>query len=194
MWPQRHYGTKDRHWGSHESYLMMLEAIDQMREQVVGLHHMAASGGANQAVTDEIEQRIQYVHQSLIIQRRHIVGLHDRIMDTAERWHKRLEKVESSARKRVARRVSELSADAIDDGFDPRGFFVYVLSYRDEIMYVGQSRNILSRLGQHMTNRERRHKVDHIALFRCKNERAMTELEDHLIADNRPPWNIRGIT
>jgi hypothetical protein len=88
-----------------------------------------------------------------------------------------------------------VSLNLIDHAFDPRGFFVYLL-WGDNIerpLYVGQSRNLFARLGQHMSNRERKHLVKRVQVMRCKSEADMTSTENRLIALYQPPLNIVGI-
>lgn len=72
--------------------------------------------------------------------------------------------------------------------FDPHGFFVYVLFDNKRALYVGQSINVLSRLGAHMT-RDRRQFIHSVRVYRCANRSRMDRLEIDLIRYYSPPWN-----
>ncbi len=91
--------------------------------------------------------------------------------------------------------LSEIVLDAIGDGFDPHGYFVYCLwgFGRDHPLYVGLSRNVLSRLGTHLGGLRRRNSIERVTLIRCETESAMVATEARLIREHQPPWNTVGI-
>lgn len=94
----------------------------------------------------------------------------------------------------VLRRMTSEAVARISDPeatFIPHGFFVYLLwgADADRPMYVGQSRNILSRLGSHMQNPERGPHVHSVQLLRCESKKAMDEMERSLIVGYQPAWN-----
>lgn len=101
------------------------------------------------------------------------------------------------ARVEQARRVilGRFVNEGVADSFDPRGYFVYLLWGDDEVtpIYVGQSRNVLSRVGTHMQARDRAHLVRRVQFIRCATNRAMLRLEMDLIKQYRPPLNVVGI-
>jgi len=78
------------------------------------------------------------------------------------------------------------------DGFNPNGFFVYMLWDRteDQPIYIGASRNILARLGNHLVNPDRRHRVGRVTLVRCWSRVAMAATENKLIDFYRPELNL----
>lgn len=77
---------------------------------------------------------------------------------------------------------------------NPIGYYVYFLwAYGGELMYVGESRNILGRLGDHMRNPERQYAICRITTIECADEAAMHRLEGAAIREHQPPWNILGI-
>lgn len=79
-------------------------------------------------------------------------------------------------------------------GLSPHGFFVYLLCGEDgQVMYVGQSTNILSRLGSHMGARWKREGTVEVKLIRCSNNEQMMRLETLLIRQHAPPWNTAGV-
>ena len=80
------------------------------------------------------------------------------------------------------------------DGIDPTGFYVYLLwavQGDDKPLYVGQSANLLARLGAHLGNGSKRSKVGWVTYHRCASEQAMIRREGELIRRYRPPWNLR---
>lgn len=78
--------------------------------------------------------------------------------------------------------------------FDPRGNFVYALwDDADRLLYVGQSANVLARLGVHMSNQDRRSKIAAVTVMRCETRDIMHDTEQRLIREHAPPWNIRGV-
>jgi hypothetical protein len=85
------------------------------------------------------------------------------------------------------------SAAKLGDGFNPNGYFVYVLwgDEADQPLYVGQSINVLARLGAHMNEPLKRAAVQSVALIRCKSQKHMTATEIELIRTLRPEWNVR---
>lgn len=87
------------------------------------------------------------------------------------------------------------AGEAVIDGFDPHGWFVYILwgNDPDRPLYVGQSTNVLSRLGSHLGQNERRATVRRVSLIRCDTRADMNEVEWDLIAGLRPSLNILGI-
>lgn len=90
--------------------------------------------------------------------------------------------------------ILQVERAAIADGFEPHGFFVYLLLDRDgDPLYVGRSENVLARLGNHLGGPRRRWKVHTVSLIRCRDLRHADQLEGELIRHHRPPWNIAGV-
>lgn len=91
-------------------------------------------------------------------------------------------------------RVS-LAGLAADWDVDPTGFFVYILWERgvERPLYVGQSRNVLARLGQHLSNPDRKHRIAKVRLIKCADERTMCAHEKDLIEHFQPALNIVGV-
>jgi hypothetical protein len=79
------------------------------------------------------------------------------------------------------------------DGFNPNGFFVYMLWDRSEThpIYVGATRNVMSRVGDHLRNPERRHRIGRVTLVRCASATAMEATEADLIDHYQPEFNAR---
>lgn len=87
-------------------------------------------------------------------------------------------------------RAELLASDG--DGVDPAGYYVYLLwgvQGDDVPVYVGQSGNILHRLGNHLGDAGKRAGVGWITLIRCTSELAMVRREGELIRKYRPAWN-----
>jgi hypothetical protein len=81
-----------------------------------------------------------------------------------------------------------------DDDFDPRGFFVYLLRGDEgQVLYVGQSTNILGRLGAHLGDSDKHAHVRRVSLIRCLDAATMNTTEWQLIRRHQPPWNIVGV-
>jgi hypothetical protein len=79
------------------------------------------------------------------------------------------------------------------DGFNPNGFFVYMLWDRSEThpVYVGATQNVMSRVGVHLRNPDRRHRIGRVTLIRCSSVEAMENTEADLIDHYRPEFNGR---
>lgn len=78
---------------------------------------------------------------------------------------------------------------------DPRGFFVYCLwgDHPTCPLYVGQSANVLNRLGAHFGDREKVLAIRRVSLIRCASVVLMLATERKLIRRYQPPWNAMGI-
>jgi hypothetical protein len=77
--------------------------------------------------------------------------------------------------------------------FDPHGFCVYLLWGNDEErpIYVGQSINVMGRVGSHMTS-DKGPLTRRVQIVRCASREQMCELESALIELYQPPMNIAG--
>uniref|UniRef100_A1UJS0 Excinuclease ABC, C subunit domain protein n=2 Tax=unclassified Mycobacterium TaxID=2642494 RepID=A1UJS0_MYCSK len=84
-------------------------------------------------------------------------------------------------------------AEHLDEFFNPHGGFVYLLWGEDPNtpLYVGQSTNILSRLGAHMGDKTKRALVKRVQLIRCSTEK-LADTEWRLIQHYQPPLNVVG--
>lgn len=95
-----------------------------------------------------------------------------------------------------ALRLGQLIDGAVIVGtIDPRAHHVYVLwgDDRGRPLYVGQSRQVLTRLSSHMQDPQKKIHVRHITVLRCVDDPAMCELERSLIDRHQPPFNVAGI-
>src|SRR5208283_4700464 len=100
---------------------------------------------------------------------------------------------EAVSRARHAALARRIETTGIGEVFDPEGYFVYILWGADERpIYVGQSTNILSRLGSHLGDRTKRRLITKVQLVRCATRHVMDITEDDLIAHYRPQLNIAG--
>lgn len=114
-----------------------------------------------------------------------------------ERWEavevarERREIAIEKARTVAEKRVVEAS---IGDSFDPHGYFVYILWGDDpeRPVYIGQSINVISRLGTHLSDRQKRSLTRRIQLIKCCGKRSMDSTEMRLIAEYKPLLNIAG--
>lgn len=78
-----------------------------------------------------------------------------------------------------------------EGGFDPRGCYVYVLwDQSGEPIYVGQSTNVLSRVGSHMSPGRKGPDVARVSFIRCASKESMCALERHMIFLLNPRLNI----
>ncbi|MEN6544516.1 MAG: GIY-YIG nuclease family protein [Armatimonadia bacterium] len=73
--------------------------------------------------------------------------------------------------------------------FSPHGCFVYLLwgNDRERPLYVGQSANVLRRLGQHIDERGRQ--IRDFEVISCDSRPEMDRLEQVLIETLKPMWN-----
>lgn len=91
-------------------------------------------------------------------------------------------------------RTAARLAGGMGDDFDPRGYFVYILrGANGEVLYVGQSSNILARLGTHLGDTKKQPHVHRVSLIRCADARAMSAAERRLIRTHQPLWNVVGV-
>lgn len=111
-----------------------------------------------------------------------------RRIEALERTTKRLRDVAATARKNA---LATRASVNLNDSFNPNGFYVYALWGKDDAcpLYVGQSTNVLARLGSHLGDRNKRGHVERVTLIRCRGPREMDLTERELIKHHRPPWN-----
>jgi hypothetical protein len=105
-------------------------------------------------------------------------------------------------REELCRRIEEakeeaarqIAAESIDGSFDPAGCFVYILwgADPDRPVYVGQSSNVLGRIGEHMGDRGKRELTRRVQVIRCQDKAVMNQTEAQLIRALRPLLNIAG--
>jgi excinuclease UvrABC nuclease subunit len=70
---------------------------------------------------------------------------------------------------------------------------LYVLWHdKGDPIYVGQSRNVFHRLGQHFGNGEKRRLTQYVQVYECESTVLMKQLEVDLIDEYRPPLNKQG--
>jgi predicted GIY-YIG superfamily endonuclease len=91
-------------------------------------------------------------------------------------------------------RLRHTVSSRIGDAFDPHGYYVYLLwGDSDQTpLYIGQSQNVLGRLGDHMRNKDKRFMVTSIQLIKCSGEATMKRTEAALIKEYNPPMNTVG--
>lgn len=155
------------------------------------LSHATAGGLDVEEAKHELDQAFAKLDTLTKVVKRTISGAAARLAKHEREWETRYFKAEAQYRDDLG----ELAAAAISDAFDPNGFFVYILWGEDESkpLYVGQSTNILARLGNHMQNNDRRHLVRKVRVIRCRSERHMDDTECRLIAKFQPTLNVTGI-
>jgi predicted GIY-YIG superfamily endonuclease len=89
--------------------------------------------------------------------------------------------------------VAELAQELASGHFDPRGYFVYLLyaDGSDTPFYVGQSRNLLGRLGTHIYTYGAR--IARLGVIRCETRSDQARTEAALIREHQPAENIIGV-
>lgn len=96
---------------------------------------------------------------------------------------------------------SQIPTAQLDRGvFDPSGWFVYVLwptplagADGSRPLYVGSSRNVLARVGSHLSRVHKATVVGGLSLERCSTEWVMRCREYELIETLNPVWNLQGV-
>jgi hypothetical protein len=90
----------------------------------------------------------------------------------------------------IAEVTRNLQSVNIADAFNQQGFFVYLLiGHHDKPIYIGQSTNILSRLGSHMSG-NKRELTSKVQIIRCRNKKSMNLTESILIKQHQPMLNV----
>lgn len=112
------------------------------------------------------------------------------------RWQSRMDELTEELaraldRPRAESVLARLPQGRIEDGFDPRGFFVYLLwgNDQDTPLYVGRSTNVLRRTGQHMAA-SYSPDIRRVTFIRCATEKQMHRIETELIRRYHPRINI----
>jgi hypothetical protein len=95
--------------------------------------------------------------------------------------------------KRVRNCAEALLENLRVDVFDPHGFCVYLLWSDDteRPIYVGQSINVMGRVGSHMTS-DKGPLTRRVQIVRCTSREQMCALEASLIELYQPPMNTAG--
>ena len=83
---------------------------------------------------------------------------------------------------------SELETDSlyVPDG---QAFVYFLINELDEVVYVGKTEHILSRLGQHASNPGKRAYFCTVAIVAC-DANQLDDLETYFIEQLQPPLNI----
>lgn len=121
------------------------------------------------------------------------VQLNDQMI-TAKRQmieaERRIAAAEAKANRIAAERLQTIDITN-DNGIDPRACYVYLLWEENEVvpLYVGRSKNVFSRIGNHVN---RILDIRRVEVIRCENAHHMASLEKELIAFYLPPMNIAG--
>lgn len=75
-----------------------------------------------------------------------------------------------------------------------KGFYVYVLrDAQAEVVYVGQSRNVFGRVGDHTKDVDKGPEVETVQLIPCETAEQMCALELSLIREWKPRFNTVGL-
>lgn len=122
----------------------------------------------------------------------YIKGLFERLDyrdDIVERHYHIVREVAEEATQKALDGVTRVE---IDDCIDPHGYYVYILWDDTEPIYVGQSANVLNRLGAHMGDSGKRADTRRVQLVRCDSREKALEAELTLIEMHRPRLNIQG--
>lgn len=128
---------------------------------------------------------------------RYVFGLSCDLKTLTDKVDLALEKMVGQAGQKERDRKARLRhtvSSRIGDAFDPHGYYVYLLWGDDDEtpLYIGQSRNVLSRLGSHMTNKDRRYLVRSVQVIKCSGAATMNRTEAALIREYNPPLNTAG--
>lgn len=96
--------------------------------------------------------------------------------------------------KRTPESIRTAVRASLDVAFDPNGYFVYLLWGEDleQPLYIGRSTNVLSRLGTHLNDRDKRAVISRVSMMRCDSEMVMCKMEERLIRLYEPEWNTAG--
>lgn len=123
------------------------------------------------------------------------------ISESAESMHDHVEFLEwriDTLESKLARRDTDIQADVLKQvvlgkgrpRIDPHGFHVYLLwgESKERPIYIGQSTNILARLGSHMGG-EKRPLTRAVEILRLNSFSEMAATEKRLIMKFQPPLN-----
>ena len=162
----------------------------EIRDIVMGvkaLVHRVLAGVDYQHDLDEVEKELR---RKAMAAEEAIHGLLERLEHKERAAERYAERVERDRQANAARMVSA----NIGDSFDPHGYYVYLLwgADPDKPLYVGQSSNILSRLGSHMSRRGKRHMTQQSG-HPLQRQGTMDRTEWQLIRRYQPPWNTDRI-
>lgn len=136
----------------------------------------------------------------------HIYGLIERL-DARDSAAANRTKSELALRERYERKIDELAGKLVLDSYEdsvrrfcdnPRefsGYYVYLLWGTDctKPVYVGQSRNVLSRIQTHLRDAQKNKHFYRVQLIRCSSLTVMNETELRLIRHFKPLLNKAGI-
>lgn len=103
-------------------------------------------------------------------------------------------KLPEPLRRKVLRSQLGDFAEVEVEDLNPHGFYVYILwpASEDRPLYIGQSTNVLARVGTHIVNPAKRPRITRITLIKCYSEAAMHETEGRLIDFYEPELNRLG--
>lgn len=113
--------------------------------------------------------------------------------DEAKKWENRYLLARHRIRLQAQRITEHWIAEQLQDGFNPHGFFVYLLWGDDteRPIYVGESANVLGRLGTHVSGPHGQ-RIRSVSFIRCDSEGQMHVTERELIDLYQPELNRAG--
>lgn len=144
------------------------------------------------AMRDEIDTLPRHLRPALEM-RLNAIGR--QVIEERKFWDDTNRRLDGERRRLTERRNAALKTwleITSKKGFDPTGCHVYVLWGDDDErpLYVGQSTNILSRLGSHLSDPKKRRAVRRVTVLPLAANK-MDAVEAELIALHRPVWNVR---
>lgn len=150
------------------------------------------TGAHTYMAPDEAHRRLsQLAPEELPIEISAILWNYSRALRRIEELEKQRRYEDGILIKRQERVTSHALEHLTRDGLDPHGYFVYVLMKADgSALYVGQSTNVLARLGAHMGDREKREQTALVRIYKCETFHEMSALEIELIKKLQPELNI----
>ena len=158
----------------------------------IALHESLADPDRSHEILNALHRDATSLHDAYVHEVRFARDLRRLEARSATRWESKYHAARFRVKQQAQRISEQWIGDQLDNGFNPHGFFIYLLwENPDQPIYIGQSSNVCGRLGTHVSSNYG-WRIKDVTLIRCQSEEQMKITEAELIDLYQPELNRAG--